>query len=80
MAKGSAVVYDDPINEVGSTDPNKPDAMGDMLYGSWNRIIANHLSFGPDSMMNGSANSLASKDAYGGPAKGEPNPAGMKGK
>jgi len=80
MAKGSSgIIHHNPANEVVNKDPNKPDVTGDGLYfDGWSEINKMHLSETGD--MAHSPNSDASHDLYGGPAAGEPNPAGMGGK
>jgi hypothetical protein len=65
-------------NEVTNTDPNKPDVTGDGIYfDGWDEINKMHLAqTGP---MVATANSEEGRELSGGPAKGEPNPAGMPG-
>jgi hypothetical protein len=80
MAKGmSGIIHQNPFNEVDNKDPNKPDSMGDDLYfGGWDEVMKMHLAETGDLVS--SPNSDASHDIFGGPASGEPNPAGMGGK
>ena len=67
--------YSNPFNEVANKDPNKPDAMGDDLYyGGFDEVLKMHLTEGP---IFTTANSDEGRDMSGGPAPGEPNPAGM---
>ena len=76
-AKDSGLMYPNPFNETGSGGPESPDVNGDMMYGSYDRMMKHHLMEGD---IFESSNSKASHDVYGGPAAGEPNPAGMGGK
>ena len=75
----SGDMHPNPFNEVDNKDPNKPDVMGDDLYyDGWDEVMAMHLKeTGP---MVSTPNSEASHDTFGGPAKGEPDPAGTGGK
>lgn len=79
MAKGSSgEIHQDPFNEVNNKDPNKPDSMGDDLYfGGYEEVIKMQAKESGD--MVSTPNSAASHDLMGGPADGEPNPAGMGG-
>ena len=77
MASKGSDIHQDVYNEVDSTDPNKPDTNGMDLYGSFDEVIA--MQGKESGAMDDTPNSKASKDLYGGPAKGEPNPAGTKG-
>lgn len=77
MAKDS-LIHMDPFNEVVNKSPNEPDSMGDDLYfGGMDEIIKNHLS--ETGNLVSTPNSQGSHDTFGGPANGEPNPAGMSG-
>ena len=79
MAKnGTGYGYSNPFNEVGNTDPNSPDVTGMGLYfNGWDEINKMHLTqTGP---MDSTPNSRSGGDMLGGPAPGEPNPAGMGG-
>jgi len=79
MAKGDSSIHQDPFNEVDNKDPNKPDSTGlDLYFGGYDWILKMHGTMGPDAMINGTPNSNASDDLYGGPAKGEPNPINKK--
>lgn len=73
MAKnGGTSGYPDPYNETNSGE--EPDGK---LYGSYNEMIANHLQ---SADMTSTPNSRSGGAMMGGPAPGEPNPAGMGGK
>lgn len=76
--KDSDIFHLSPFNEVDNPDPNKPDSMGEDLYfGGWDEIMKFHLDeSGP--LLN-TPNSAGSHDVFGGPAPGEPNPAGASG-
>ena len=79
MAKNSGTIHSDPYNEVDSKDPNKPDSTGDDLYfGGYEAVIAMHLQESGE--MVETPNAKASRDVYGGTAKGEPSPVVMGGK
>lgn len=78
MAKSSGIIHQNPFNEVNSTDPNKPDSMGDDLYfGGYDEVIKMQAQESGD--MVSTPNSDASHDIMGGPTVGEVNPAGMGG-
>lgn len=64
--------YPDPYNETGSGGPESPDCM--KLYFDWDEVFAEHLT---SSDMESSPNSESGSGIMGGPAPGEPNPAGM---
>ena len=76
---GTGYGYPSPWNETGSPDPNTPDVTGIGLYfDGWDEINRMHLAqTGP---MDTTANSESGADMMGGPAPGEPNPAGMGGR
>lgn len=75
-SRASSYGYSNPYNEVGNTDPNSPDVTGDGLYfDGWDEIDDFHLlQTGP---MEETPNSASGRGVMGGPAPGEPNPAGM---
>lgn len=76
MAKGG-MIHEDIFNEVDGTDPEKPDSNGnDLYFGGYSEPLDKTLTKGP---MLETPNSKATRDLYGGPSKGEPNPAGQKG-
>ena len=79
MAKGSNAIHHDVFNEVDGKDPNKADSNGmDLYFGGYKAIIEMHGSESGD--MVESPNAKASRDLYGGTAKGEPAPVEMGGK
>jgi hypothetical protein len=65
-----------PFNEVESKDAGKPDISGGGLYGSYSEVIANQGSR-EDASFKATPNSKSGCGIMGGPAKNEPNPAGM---
>ena len=77
-SKTGSYGYPDPFNYVANKDPNKPDVTGDGLYyDGYDEIMKMHLAHtGP---LISTPNSEAAHGTMGGPAKGEPNPANMKG-
>jgi hypothetical protein len=78
MAKGNGLVHTNVFNETGSGGPESPDINGEKLYYSYSEVMAVHLK--ESGNMTSTPNSEANSDMYGGPTKGEANPAGMKGK
>ena len=77
MASKGSDIHQDIFNEVDNKDPNKPDAMDGDLYYAYPEVIA--MQTKESGNMVETPNSKASRDLYGGPTKGEPNPIGMKG-
>jgi len=75
MAKNGGYGYPNSYNETGGGDANTPDVSGKDMYFSYEEVQAMHLSqTGP---MDETANSKSGRGVMGGPAPGEPNPAGM---
>jgi hypothetical protein len=56
--------------------PEDPNISGGGLYGSWDEVMSVHLSM-DDAHLVGSPNVNVGSGIMGGPAAGEPNPAGM---
>lgn len=80
MAKSSGLIHPDPFNEVDGKNPETADSEGkDLYFGGYDEILKNNLVSGP---LIETPNSKASRDLYGGPTKGEPDPVkgGMGGK
>lgn len=69
-------IFKNPLNEVDSKDPNKPDISGAGLYVSYDEVIESQLSQ-DDASCKYTPNSKSGEGICGGPAPGEPNPAGV---
>lgn len=74
--KSSGKMFHNPYNEVANKDPNSPDDSGAGNYVSYDEVIAAQLSQ-DDASLVGTPNSDSGHGIMGGPAPGEPNPAGM---
>ena len=77
--KNGGMISSNPYNEAGSGNgPEDYEDSGAGLYGSLNEVMSAHLSqTGADLV--GSANVEVGRGIMGGPAPGEPNPAGFSG-
>ena len=60
----------------GGAGPESFDESGGGLYGSWDEVMSAHLSMDQADLAE-SPNMQSGKGIVGGPAKGEPNPAGF---
>lgn len=77
--KNGGVLAPNVFNETsGGSGPEDYDESGGGLYGSWEEIHKMHLSMNDASMV-GSPNIEDGLGIMGGPAPGEPNPAGYSG-
>ena len=82
MARGdrrngtSGYGYSNTWNEVNNVDPNSPDVTGTGIYfDGFPEVHKFHLlATGP---LDETPNSRSGRGVFGGPAPGEPNPAGM---
>lgn len=76
MAKHkSGKMFHNPYNEVASHDPNSPDESGAGNYVSYDEVMSAQLTQ-DDASLVGTPNSDSGHGIMGGPAPGEPNPAG----
>lgn len=77
MAKGNGgqKISPDPYNEVTNRDETMGDLSGGGLYASYDEVMSGHLASGPKWAT--SPNAACGGGIFGGPASGEPNPAGM---
>jgi hypothetical protein len=76
----NGVLYPNPYNETaGGNGPEDYEESGGGLYGDWSKdVMAMHLSQDSASLV-GSPNIEVGLGISGGPAPGEPNPAGFSG-
>jgi len=76
MAKNNGgLLYTNPYNEtMGGSGPEDPDISGEGLYGSLNEVMSVHLT---TMSFDGVPNIEVGRGIMGGPASGEPNPAGF---
>ena len=78
--KNGGVLSPNPYNETsGGSGPEDPDISGGGLYGDWSSdVMKMHLSQDGASLLE-SPNVKVGGGIFGGPAPGEPNPAGFSG-
>ena len=75
--KKGGMLQPTPYNETtGGAGPENFDESGGGLYGSWDEVMSAHLSMDQADLME-TPNMQSGKGIVGGPATGEPNPAGM---
>lgn len=75
MAKDNKMLIPTPSNETVSPDPNSPDISGGGLYATYDEVMSAHLQ--PGCPFGDSPNGMDGGGIFGGPAAGEPNPAGV---
>jgi len=77
--KKGGLIHPNVYNETtGGSGPEDYDESGEGVYGSINEVMAVHLSQNSASLLE-SPNVSSGHGIFGGPAPGEPNPAGYSG-
>jgi len=73
--KNGGMIYTNPYDEtMGGAGPEEPDISGAGLYGDLNEVMSAHLT---TMSLDGVPNIEIGMGIMGGPASGEPNPAGF---